>query len=295
MTDSTRPPGQRARRRWRPIHRAAALAAVFVLVVPAAVLGFNSIGNTWAGVYPGSASRTNAGCQLCHGPGEDTLNAYGHAMQLAGTNAAGIGSIAGLNSDGDPGGFSNVDEINANAQPGWTVGNNNTLYDFNGNVALTGQARPGGHRNHRSRAHADADPGPHADADPGPHADADPGPHADADPGPHADADPGPHADADPVPPTPPRRRRPRSPRRRRPRSPRRRRPRSPRRRRPRSPRRRRPRSPRRRRPRSPRRRRPRSPRRRRPRSPRRRRPRSPRRRRPRSPRLRASRWMTPR
>ncbi|HYO43596.1 MAG TPA: hypothetical protein VES19_10405, partial [Candidatus Limnocylindrales bacterium] len=113
-----------------------------VLLIPATVFAFNSIGNTWSTVYPASASRTNADCLLCHGPaGEDTWNAYGQAIRNAGTNAAAINAAAGANSDGDPGGLTNLAEINANAQPGWTVGNTNTIYDING-VATTGQPAP---------------------------------------------------------------------------------------------------------------------------------------------------------
>ena len=72
--DTTEPARRPHRRRTR---RALALAAVFALIIPAAVYGFNSIGNTWSTVYPASASRTNAGCQLCHRDpaGGDPFNA----------------------------------------------------------------------------------------------------------------------------------------------------------------------------------------------------------------------------
>jgi hypothetical protein len=117
---------------------------VTVLLIPATVFAFNSIGNSWSTIYPGSVSRTNAGCLLCHGPaGEDTWNSYGQAIKTGGADAAAISAAAGLNSDGDPGGLTNLAEINANAQPGWTVGNTNTIYDINGN-ATTGQPAPAG-------------------------------------------------------------------------------------------------------------------------------------------------------
>ena len=125
--------------------RSAAISAVLVLVlVPATVFAFNSIGNTWSGIYPASASRTNAGCLLCHGPnGTDTWNPYGWAISQGGANAAAISGAAGANSDGDPNGVTNLTEINANSQPGWTLGNNNTIYDINGN-ATTSQPVPAG-------------------------------------------------------------------------------------------------------------------------------------------------------
>ena len=145
MTDSGHARGPQGRLRRRGISRAAVLAAIVAMVVPAAVLGFNSIGNTWSTVYPTSLSRSNANCQLCHrdAGGGEPFNAYGWAMLNAGTNAAGIRSIEGANSDGDPGGFSNLDEINANSQPGWTVGNTNTIYFYDGST-LTNQPPPAG-------------------------------------------------------------------------------------------------------------------------------------------------------
>ena len=131
--------------RRRRTGQALTLAAIFVLVVPAAVLAQRSYLTTWSSTYPLSSSDTNASCQLCHGPDTGTLNAYGLAIFQAGPTAAGMRAVEGANSDGDPGGVSNLDEINANSQPGWTVGNSNTLYDVaDGSVVASNQAPPAG-------------------------------------------------------------------------------------------------------------------------------------------------------
>jgi hypothetical protein len=85
----------------------------------------NSYLNTWSSLYPGSASGNNASCQLCHGDSTQDINPYGYAMALCngatGTISQRILAIEGQNSDGDAGGFTNLEEINANAQPGWTT------------------------------------------------------------------------------------------------------------------------------------------------------------------------------
>ena len=52
-------------------------------------------------------------------------------------------AIESLDSDGDPGGTSNIDEIDADTQPGWTDGPNNTIY-FDDGSTQTGQSAPAG-------------------------------------------------------------------------------------------------------------------------------------------------------
>jgi hypothetical protein len=113
-------------KRFRPL-----IVAFLILVTAGYLLSTSTYYNTWGTLYPASASRTNAGCQLCHDAGQNVLNGYGHAIQQqAGTSvAARIQAVAGLNSDSDPGSFTNLQEINANTQPGWTVGTN-TVYDI---------------------------------------------------------------------------------------------------------------------------------------------------------------------
>jgi len=84
--------------------------------------------NNWRGLYPGSNSDA-ASCQLCHGSSTGDINPYGFAV--ASCNPATSGNISqriqaaeGPNSDGDAGGFTNLEEINASTQPGWTTGLN---------------------------------------------------------------------------------------------------------------------------------------------------------------------------
>ncbi len=112
-------------KRFRPL-----IVAFLILVTAGYLLSTSTYYNTWLGVYPSSTSG-NAGCELCHDAGRNFLNGYGHAIQQqAGTSiAARIQAVAGPNSDSDPGGFTNLQEINANTQPGWTVGTN-TVYDI---------------------------------------------------------------------------------------------------------------------------------------------------------------------
>jgi hypothetical protein len=109
---------------------------------------------TWQTIYPNSATDTNvssgtgAVCQMCHfaTTGGANWNAYGwrirqniHAGQTL-QNA--ILNAAPDNSDADPTGASNLVEINANTQPGWTPGPNNTRYTTGGTTP--GQTPPAG-------------------------------------------------------------------------------------------------------------------------------------------------------
>jgi hypothetical protein len=105
--------------------------------------------------YPGSQSDDNVlggtgkSCQLCHrdSNGGDPYNAYGWDIKLkmdAGmSSSAAIVAIEAFDSDGDPGGTNNIDEINGGTQPGWTDGPNNTIYFDNGSTQ-TGQLPPSG-------------------------------------------------------------------------------------------------------------------------------------------------------
>ena len=83
---------------------------------------------TWSSIYPASNSDA-ASCQLCHGSSTQDINPYGFAMAAcnpvtSGTVSQRIQAAEGPNSDGDAGGFSNLEEINASTQPGWTTGQN---------------------------------------------------------------------------------------------------------------------------------------------------------------------------
>lgn len=129
--------------------RSAGLAALMLgLALPVAALAFSSYFSSWTAVYPTSLSGTNASCNLCHGGNTGTWNAYGQAIrdELArngGDITAAIKTVQALNSDKDPGGKTNLAEIQAGSQPGWTVGSANTIYDGNG-TPTTGHAAPAG-------------------------------------------------------------------------------------------------------------------------------------------------------
>ena len=115
------------------------LAAV-ILVIALAVhsncaLALSAYFNSWKTTYPSSQSATNASCNLCHSAGGGTnLNGYGKDFAIAAGSATSIAAalhaIESLNSDGDPTSASNIAEITAGAQPGWTPGPHNTLYDL---------------------------------------------------------------------------------------------------------------------------------------------------------------------
>lgn len=108
-------------------------SAIFALVtlstvgVLTDVQATSSLSNTWQSLYPNSTAQSNLPdrCLLCHASSNRSqFNAYGWALRQAGRRFADIES---LNSDGDPTGASNLEEINANTQPGWTVGANNVI------------------------------------------------------------------------------------------------------------------------------------------------------------------------
>jgi hypothetical protein len=110
----------------------ALLAAGLLAAVPP-VLALNQFLKDWQDTYPGSTT-DNASCALCHGTANTNLNAYGKDLcnafggSVPADIAPALGDIEGLNSDQDPSGSSNIDEIYANAQPGWTDGAVNQIY-----------------------------------------------------------------------------------------------------------------------------------------------------------------------
>ncbi len=115
----------------------AALLGAGALLGAPAVHAYSTLGSVWSQIaYPESLSDNAASdsqgffCALCHlteaGNGD---NPYGAALRPLisrdSTQAqilAAFASIEALNSDGDPTGASNIAEINADAQPGWKVG-----------------------------------------------------------------------------------------------------------------------------------------------------------------------------
>jgi PKD repeat protein len=80
----------------------------------------------WRAAYPDSASDENLAspCSICHGEKYSQFNGYGWDFL---ENGYSFSAIEPLNSDGDPNGATNLQEINANTQPGWTEGANNFI------------------------------------------------------------------------------------------------------------------------------------------------------------------------
>jgi len=81
----------------------------------------------WEFFYPDSRSDNNAQCALCHLEYDDSggYNAYGNAIRLQSQSlplTTRFANVESMDSDGDPGGYTNIEEINASTQPGWTVG-----------------------------------------------------------------------------------------------------------------------------------------------------------------------------
>ncbi|MDO8941190.1 MAG: PKD domain-containing protein [Methylicorpusculum sp.] len=110
----------------------ALLTASLLAVIPS-VQAKNTYLKTWQDTYIGSTS-DNASCNLCHGTSNSNLNAYGKDLCTAfsGSVPAEISSflrsIEDSDSDSDEGQSSNLNEIEANAQPGWTLGPVNQIY-----------------------------------------------------------------------------------------------------------------------------------------------------------------------
>jgi hypothetical protein len=100
------------------------LAALAMLTSIQTAHAASSYLTTWSNLYPASASDNNASCQICHGSSTQNINPYGFAMAqcngASGGISARIQAVEGQDSDGQ--GDSNLTEINANTQPGWTTG-----------------------------------------------------------------------------------------------------------------------------------------------------------------------------
>jgi hypothetical protein len=144
-----------------------ALLSIALLLGSGNALAMGPCLSAFTAKYPNSLTGSNASCQTCHQSIGEPYNGYGWALRVLlaelsascsntdlnnGTLAAALGNIEGLDSDMDvSGGFSNLEEINADAQPGWTTGANNTVY-FDDGSTTAGQEAPGGI--------ADLDPSP---------------------------------------------------------------------------------------------------------------------------------------
>lgn len=119
-----------------------------MIFIPTPLYAKSTYTSTWSSLYPGSNSDSNAGCALCHlsvaGGG---LNDYGVDManSIAGSIANRIVDVESIDSDNDPAMSSNLIEINANTQPGWTgsaapgvTGDLDPPVSFTINVSVTG-------------------------------------------------------------------------------------------------------------------------------------------------------------
>lgn len=102
-----------------------------LLLAVSMTFALNQYLKSWEDHYPGSATAA-AGCDLCHGTSTNNLNSYGKDLCLAfegevpaDINAA-LAAIDFLDSDGN--GDSNLAEIMAGAQPGWTAVLPNQIY-----------------------------------------------------------------------------------------------------------------------------------------------------------------------
>ena len=127
----------------RTLTSAAVTAGLLAAVQPAQAL--NQFLKDWQDTYPGSTT-DNASCALCHGTANTNLNAYGKALcdafggSLPADIVPALMAIEGDDSDQDLGASTNIVEIDANAQPGWTEGAVNQIYaaDVGGLCAAIG-------------------------------------------------------------------------------------------------------------------------------------------------------------
>jgi PKD repeat protein len=101
---------------------------------------FGNILSSFNSTYPNSTSGANASCQLCHGQSTSEWNEYGWGLRQNGHNFAALENLLSINING---GTTNLDEINASTQPGWTTGTNNNLYDSAG-LIMSDETAPAG-------------------------------------------------------------------------------------------------------------------------------------------------------
>lgn len=118
----------------RPVTRGGLLAAL--IIASPGVLAFPNVLASWQNRYPDSLSDDNAAgsgqaCTLCHnGDSFNERNPYAYSLAQNGFDFA---AVEALDADGD--GNTNLEEILADTQPGWTLGDNNRLFDVIGEVA----------------------------------------------------------------------------------------------------------------------------------------------------------------
>lgn len=121
------------------------LVGLGLLIAVSSALALNQFLKTWEDHYPDSNS-DSASCSLCHGTSNSNLNPYGKSLcdafnrSLPADIIPGLIAIEGIDSDSDSTGASNIAEIIAGSQPGWTAGQVNQLYaaDVGGGCAPIG-------------------------------------------------------------------------------------------------------------------------------------------------------------
>ena len=113
----------------------------------------NPIYHQWKVRYPDTKTDDNViagvgvGCQTCHvaQDGHSPWNAYGWAVRTAihqgNPLQTAFAMVEGLDSDNDPTGSTNLEEIQADSQPGWTSGPNNT-FNYDTGQVLTNKLPP---------------------------------------------------------------------------------------------------------------------------------------------------------
>jgi len=123
--------------------RALVLSLALALSAATTASAESSYLSTWRSRYPNSKSDDNvingtgSSCQLCHAYASsgNGFNAYGWKIRQLMSSmslSAAIQASEPFDSDLDPTASVNLTEINADTQPGWTSGPNNTLYFKNG-------------------------------------------------------------------------------------------------------------------------------------------------------------------
>ena len=111
-----------------------ATSAITALSLSSSAPADGGIASDWQDAYPLSASYDNASCFLCHASGSfgSNFNSYGQDMLDLLDGGASLSQAfamtESMDSDEDPTGSTNLEEIDADTQPGWTPGPNNTTY-----------------------------------------------------------------------------------------------------------------------------------------------------------------------
>lgn len=133
------------------VARALSVALAALIFVPSVALAFPTYPGIWSTANPDSQtddnviSGTGTACQLCHAGtgGGQPWNAYGWSIrverQLGATIQQAIANVE--TGDADGAGGSNLNEIDAGTQPGWTTGPVNTHF-FASGATVTNQNPP---------------------------------------------------------------------------------------------------------------------------------------------------------